>query len=105
MAVSALACEATVCLYDGSPFHPDGNVLFDFADAAGFTLFGTSAKYIDASRKAGIVPHQTHDLSTLRTIASTGSPLVTEGFEYVSADRGVQYLYPLYVTPLFYDPV
>jgi acetoacetyl-CoA synthetase len=83
--VSALACEATVCLYDGSPFHPDGNVLFDFADAAGFTLFGTSAKYIDACAKAGIEPRRTHSLVTLRTIASTGSPLVAESFDYVYA--------------------
>jgi acetoacetyl-CoA synthetase len=83
--VSALACEATVCLYDGSPFHPDGNVLFDFADAAGFTLFGTSAKYIDACAKAGIEPRRTHRLTTVRTIASTGSPLVAESFDYVYA--------------------
>ncbi len=81
--VSALACEATVCLYDGSPFHPDGNVLFDFADAAGFTFFGTSAKYIDACAKAGIEPARTHSLKTVRAIASTGSPLVAESFSYV----------------------
>ncbi len=83
--VSALACEATLCLYDGSPFHPDGNALFDFADDAGFTFFGTSAKYIDACAKAGIEPARTHGLAALRTIASTGSPLVAESFDYVYA--------------------
>jgi acetoacetyl-CoA synthetase len=83
--VSALACEATLCLYDGSPFHPDGNVLFDFADEAGFSFFGTSAKYIDACAKAGIEPARTHSLASLRTIASTGSPLVAESFDYVYA--------------------
>ena len=54
--VSALASEATLLLYDGSPFHPDGRVLFDFADAAGMTLFGTSAKFIAAVEKAGLTP-------------------------------------------------
>ncbi|MGE0724167.1 MAG: acetoacetate--CoA ligase [Alphaproteobacteria bacterium] len=81
--VSGLAAEATLLLYDGSPFHPDGNVLWDFADAEGMTLFGTSAKYIDACAKAGLAPKRTHRLSTVRTITSTGSPLAHEGFEYV----------------------
>ena len=81
--VSGLGVGATLCLYDGSPFHPDGNVLYDFADEAGFTLFGTSAKYIDACAKAGIEPAKTHKLATLRAMASTGSPLVAESFDYV----------------------
>ena len=81
--VSALASEATLLLYDGSPFHPDGNALFDYADAEGMTLFGTSAKYLDAAAKAGLQPKSTHDLGTLRTMTSTGSPLAPEGFEYV----------------------
>jgi acetoacetyl-CoA synthetase len=81
--VSGLASEATLLLYDGSPFHPDGNVLFDYAEAEKATLFGTSAKYIDALKKAGLNPKATHDLSALRLIASTGSPLVAEGFDYV----------------------
>ncbi|MHA1601001.1 MAG: acetoacetate--CoA ligase [Alphaproteobacteria bacterium] len=81
--ISALACEATLLLYDGSPFYPDGNVLFDFMDAEQGTLFGTSAKYIDALKNAGLEPKVTHDLSSIRTIASTGSPLVPEGFDYV----------------------
>ncbi|MBX3572551.1 MAG: acetoacetate--CoA ligase [Mesorhizobium sp.] len=81
--VSALASNATLLLYDGSPFHPDGNVLFDFAQAERMTYFGTSAKFIDALRKAGLSPKYTHDLSTVRVISSTGSPLSPEGFAYV----------------------
>ena len=81
--VSALATGATLLLYDGSPFHPDGAVLFDLADAEGMTFFGTSAKYIDALKNANLRPKDTHDLKALRTIASTGSPLVEEGFLYV----------------------
>ncbi len=80
---SALASEAAIVLYDGSPFHPDGTVLFDYADAAGITFFGTSAKFIDALGKSGLAPMETHDLSTMRVMASTGSPLVPEGFETV----------------------
>ncbi|MGQ0662329.1 MAG: acetoacetate--CoA ligase [Pseudomonadota bacterium] len=82
---SALASEATVLLYDGSPFHPSGNVIFDFADAAGMTLLGTSAKFLDACAKAKIEPERTHKLAALRTLTSTGSPLVPEGFDYVYA--------------------
>jgi acetoacetyl-CoA synthetase len=81
--VSALACEARVLLYDGSPFHPDGNALFDFAQAESATHFGTSAKFIDAAKNAGIAPIETHDLSTMRSLLSTGSPLVPESFDYV----------------------
>ena len=81
--VSALASEATLLLYDGSPFHPDGRVLFDWADSSGMTLFGTSAKYIDSLQKAGLAPIGTHRLSALRTITSTGSPLAPESFDFV----------------------
>jgi acetoacetyl-CoA synthetase len=81
--VSALASQATLLLYDGSPFHPDGNVLFDFADEAGITLFGTSAKYIDAVAKAGLRPRETHRLDSVRTMTSTGSPLAPESFDFV----------------------
>ena len=84
--VSALAQEATLLLYDGSPFYPDGNVLFDFADAHGMNVFGTSAKYIDALSKAGLKPRETHDLSSVRMMTSTGSPLAPESFDYVYAD-------------------
>ncbi|MBL8671784.1 MAG: acetoacetate--CoA ligase [Alphaproteobacteria bacterium] len=81
--VSALASEAALVLYDGSPFAPHNNILFDYADAARVTLFGTSAKFIDACNKAGMEPARTHSLATVRTITSTGSPLVAEGFDYV----------------------
>ena len=81
--VSGLAAEATLLLYDGSPFHPDGNVLFDFADAEKMTYFGTSAKFIDSVRKAGLRPIDSHDLGSVRTISSTGSPLSPEGFDFV----------------------
>ncbi|MBS3648443.1 acetoacetate--CoA ligase [Pseudaminobacter sp. 19-2017] len=81
--VSGLASGATLLLYDGSPFYPDGNVLFDFADREGMTHFGTSAKFIDSVRKAGLRPIETHDLSTVRTISSTGSPLSPECFRFV----------------------
>ena len=83
--ISALGSSATLILYDGSPFHPDGNVLFDYADETRVTLFGTSAKYIDAVRKAGLNPIDTHRLDTVRTITSTGSPLAPESFDYVYA--------------------
>jgi len=81
--VSALASQATLLLYDGSSFHPDGNALYDFAAAERCTLFGTSAKYIDACAKAEVKPIDRHDLSSLRTICSTGSPLAPEGFDYI----------------------
>ncbi|HYN07909.1 MAG TPA: acetoacetate--CoA ligase [Vicinamibacterales bacterium] len=81
--VTVLASEAAIVLYDGSPFHPDGNRLFDLADRAGITLFGTSAKYIDAVSKAGLSPKATHNLQSVRTITSTGSPLSPESFDFV----------------------
>jgi acetoacetyl-CoA synthetase len=81
--VSALASEATIVLYDGSAFHPDARALFDVADDERVTLFGVSAKYIDAVSKSGLSPARTHRLDSVRTIASTGSPLAPEGFEFV----------------------
>ncbi|MDY0884261.1 acetoacetate--CoA ligase [Dongia soli] len=81
--ISGLASGATIMLYDGAPFAPDGNILFDYAEAEGFTHFGTSAKYIDACSKAGAKPAETHNLSTLRMMTSTGSPLAPESFDYV----------------------
>ncbi len=81
--VSGLATGATLLLYDGSPFHPDGNILFDYADAERMTYFGTSAKFIDTLRKSGLRPIDSHDLSTVRTVSSTGSPLSPEGFAFV----------------------
>lgn len=81
--VSGLASGATLLLYDGSPFHPDGNALFDYAVAERMTIFGTSAKFIDAVKKAGLRPGDTHDLSSLRMLQSTGSPLAPENFDFV----------------------
>ena len=81
--VSALACGATVMLYDGSPFYPDGNRLFDFLQDERAMFFGTSAKFIDSVKKAGLRPAETHPLPDLETIASTGSPLVPESFDFV----------------------
>ena len=81
--VSGLAARATLLLYDGSPFHPTGNVLWDFAAAERCTQFGTSAKYIDALKKAGFQPGRTHNLTDLQAVMSTGSPLAQESFDYV----------------------
>jgi acetoacetyl-CoA synthetase len=81
--VTALASEATVLLYDGSPFHPGPQVLFDFADASRMTLFGTSARFIDAINKAGFDARVSHRLDSVRTMTSTGSPLAPESFDYV----------------------
>ena len=80
---AGLAADATLCLYDGSPFAPDAKVLFDYAQEERFALFGTSAKYIDAVRKSGLTPKTSHDLSSVRLMTSTGSPLSPEGFSFV----------------------
>ena len=80
---SGLATGATLLLFDGSPFHPAPSVLFDYADEEGMNLFGTSAKYIDAVKKAGLRPVDTHDLSSVRMMLSTGSPLAADGFDFV----------------------
>jgi acetoacetyl-CoA synthetase len=76
--VSALASEATLVLWDGSPMHPDARALFDLADDTQATLFGTSAKFIDSIAKARCEPAASHSLGSVRTIVSTGSPLVAE---------------------------
>ena len=81
--VSALASEATILLWDGSPVHPGNDALFDFADGTGMTLMGVSPGYLGALRKEGVSPGDTHDLSSLRTLLCTGSPLAAAGFEYV----------------------
>jgi acetoacetyl-CoA synthetase len=81
--VSGLACGATLLLYDGSPFAVKGKILFDYAAAEKMTHFGTSAKFIDAAAKLGLQPGKTHDLSALRAMFSTGSPLSPEGFDWV----------------------
>ncbi|HMQ24883.1 MAG TPA: acetoacetate--CoA ligase [Acidimicrobiales bacterium] len=81
--VSGLAQGATVVLYDGNPFHPGPAALFDLVQRHHVQLMGVSAKFIDSCRKTGLRPRDTHDLSALRTICSTGSPLGAEGFEWV----------------------
>jgi acetoacetyl-CoA synthetase len=80
---SALASGATLMLFDGNPFHPSPAALFDYAEAERFAFFGASAKFIDAVKKAGYRPVDNHDLSSLRTLASTGSPLAPESFDFV----------------------
>ena len=83
---SALASGAAAVLYDGAPMHPGADRLFDLVDEAQITLFGTSAKFIDACGNSGIRPAATHGLSSLRTITSTGSTLTAEGFDWVYAN-------------------
>ena len=84
--VSALASEVTLVLFDGSPFYPEPKSLFDMAEEEQVTVFGTSAKYIAALEKADVKPRKTHNLETLSTILSTGSPLSHESFQYVYRD-------------------
>ncbi|HWK25030.1 MAG TPA: acetoacetate--CoA ligase [Solirubrobacter sp.] len=81
--VSGLLTDATILLFDGSPGYPDMNVLWDFAARTGMTTFGTSASYIGACMKAGVEPAAGRDLSALRAVGSTGSPLAPEGFRWV----------------------
>ncbi|MCY3879067.1 MAG: acetoacetate--CoA ligase [Rhodobacteraceae bacterium] len=84
--ISALASEATIILYDGSPLFPDAGRLADIAAAEKVTHFGASAKYFDACLKAGTAPVGSHDLDALRTILSTGSPLSSDCFHYIYRD-------------------
>jgi acetoacetyl-CoA synthetase len=80
---SGLGSGATLMLYDGSPFIDEGRILWELAQGERTTHFGTSAKYIDALKKTGLVPREHYDLSALRALLSTGSPLAPEGFDYV----------------------
>jgi acetoacetyl-CoA synthetase len=80
---AALGAEASVMLYDGSPFARNAKILFDYAEKERFTHLGTSPKFLDAIAKRGLEPRTTHDLGALRMIVSTGSPLAPEGFDYV----------------------
>ena len=84
--VSGLASGATLVLFDGSPFADEGNILIDMIDREDISIFGTSAKYIAALEKAGIKPRETHRLSKLKAILSTGSPLSHESFAYIYRD-------------------
>jgi acetoacetyl-CoA synthetase len=81
--VSGLASGATLMLFDGSPFFDDGHGLWKMAERERITVFGTSAKYISALEKAGLRPVDSYNLSPLRTVLSTGSPLAPESFDYV----------------------
>jgi len=84
--VCSLAVGASAVLFDGSPFFPGPDALWQLAEDEGVTVFGTSARYIGAIEQAGVRPSQTQNLSRLRAILSTGSPLPVEGFEYVYRD-------------------
>jgi acetoacetyl-CoA synthetase len=81
--VGGLLSDASIVLFDGNPAHPDLGTLWDLADAAGITSFGTSAGYIAACEKAGVEPRAGRDLSRLDSVGSTGSPLAPEGFDWV----------------------
>ena len=84
--VSGLAEGATLVLFDGSPFYPKPDVLWDIAEKEGISIFGTSAKYIAALEKEGVKPRESHQLSLLKAVLSTGSPLAHESFDYVYRD-------------------
>jgi acetoacetyl-CoA synthetase len=81
--VSGLASEATLVLWDGSPFHPRPEALFDLAERHEIAVMGVSAKYLEAAAQHGLAPAKSHRLPRLRTILSTGSPLSPEGFDWV----------------------
>ncbi len=84
--VSGLAVGATVVLYDGNPSWPSPQSLWDLADEFDISVFGTSAKWISAIEKAGVKPRESHRLTRLKAILSTGSPLAPESFDYVYRD-------------------
>jgi acetoacetyl-CoA synthetase len=86
--VSGLLTRAAIVLYDGNPGHPDMSVLWDLAARAGVTMFGTSASYIAACMKAGTEPSADRDLSRLKAVGSTGSPLSPEGFDWIYEQLG-----------------
>jgi acetoacetyl-CoA synthetase len=81
--VGCLLSDAAIVLYDGSPGHPDLGMLWDLAERTGMTCMGVSAGLLASSEKAGIEPGRDHDLSALRAIGSTGSPLAPESFKWV----------------------
>ncbi len=81
--VCGLATGATIVLYDGNPFHPHPGALWEMAQNEKITVFGTSAGYISALQNTGVIPKKLYDLSSLRAVLSTGSPLAIEGFEFV----------------------
>ena len=81
--VGALSAGATIVLFDGFPMYKKDDLLFEFASKEKITLLGLSAKYIDALNNKKVVPKNNFDMSNLKTICSTGSPLSDEGFQYV----------------------
>jgi acetoacetyl-CoA synthetase len=86
--VSGLLTRAAIVLYDGNPGYPDMGVLWDLAERAGVTMFGTSASYIAACMKAGVEPGAGRDLGRLKAVGSTGSPLSPEGFDWIYEQLG-----------------
>jgi len=86
--VSGLLTRAAIVLYDGNPGYPDMEVLWNLAERAGITMFGTSASYIAACMKAGAEPGAGRDLSRLKAVGSTGSPLSPEGFDWIYEHLG-----------------
>ncbi|MBL7204975.1 MAG: acetoacetate--CoA ligase [Desulfobacteraceae bacterium] len=80
---SSMLMGATPILFDGSPGYPNMDVLWDLSEKARFTIFGTSAAYITACMGEGMAPGKRHDLSSIKAIGSTGSPLPPEGFRWV----------------------
>jgi len=86
--VSGLLTPAAIVLYDGSPGQPDMSVLWDLADRARVTMFGTSASYIAACMKDGVEPAAGRDLSRLKALGSTGSPLSPEAFDWIYEQLG-----------------
>ena len=84
--VSALASRCTIVLFDGSPMHPSPNTMFDICDQEQVDVFGISAKFLSGAQKADVQPRQSHQLTNMRTLISTGSPLTHEGFKYVYED-------------------
>jgi len=86
--VSGLLTRAAIVLYDGNPGYPDMGVLWDLAERAQITMFGTSASYIAACMKAGVEPGAGRDLSRLGAVGSTGSPLSPEGFDWIYEQLG-----------------
>jgi acetoacetyl-CoA synthetase len=88
--VSGLLTRAAIVLYDGNPGHPDMGVLWDLSARAGVTMFGTSASYIAACMKEGVVPGERRDLGRLKAVGSTGSPLSPEGFDWIYEQLGAE---------------
>src|SRR5690606_3690718 len=81
--VGVLLSGATILLYDGSPAYPNLNTIFQFAEETGMTYFGTSAAFVSACMNENLSPNQNYDLSKIRAVGSTGSPLTTNGFAWI----------------------